>query len=244
MSHPLLALLPAVDVLGGRAVHLVRGRADSAKVVGDPVDVALRWQAAGARWVHLVDLDAAFGGGGDKALLGSVVRSVGVEVEVSGGVRDQAGLMAALATGARRVVLATAALADLDWSCRAVAERPEQVAVGLDVRGGVLVARGSGWVGGRVADAVDRLDAAGCRCYVVTDVDRDGALAGPNVGLLRDICGRTDATVVASGGVSSLDDLRVLRELAPAGLGGVIVGAALHTGAFTLQQALAAVQAD
>ncbi len=240
MSLQPLALLPAVDVLGRKAVHLVRGRADSANVVGEPVDVARRWQSAGASWLHLVDLDAAFGGDGQPELLAAVVRSVDVHVEVSGGIRDAAGLERALATGARRVVLSTAALADREWCSDVVAQWPDRIAVALDVRGGQLVARGSGWLGGPFAAAVDWLDAAGCRCYVVTDVDRDGALAGPNLGLLRAVCGQTDAGVVASGGVSTLDDLRALSALRSLGLSGAIVGAALHTGAFSVQEGLAA----
>lgn len=240
-SRGALALLPAVDVLGRQAVHLVRGRAESADVVGDPVDVARRWQAAGAPWVHLVDLDAAFGGTGQPELLAEVVRSLDVDVEVSGGIRDAAGLERALSTGARRVVLSTAALADRGWCSAALAQWPDRIAVGLDVRAGELVARGTGWRGGPFADALDWLDAAGCRCYVVTDVDRDGALAGPDLDLLRTVCGRTDADVVASGGVSTLDDLRALVALGRLGVSGVIVGAALHTGAFSVREALAVV---
>ncbi|MFR9731672.1 bifunctional 1-(5-phosphoribosyl)-5-((5-phosphoribosylamino)methylideneamino)imidazole-4-carboxamide isomerase/phosphoribosylanthranilate isomerase PriA [Saccharopolyspora sp. MS10] len=238
-------LLPAVDVAGGQAVRLVRGAAGTETSYGDPLEAALAWQRAGAEWIHLVDLDAAFGRGSNRELLADVVRRLDVRVELSGGIRDDASLKAALDTGCDRVNLGTAALEDPAWADRIVAEHGEQVAVGLDVRiteqGHRLAARGWTRDGGDLWEVLARLDAAGCRRYVVTDVSKDGTLQGPNVELLREVCARTDAPVVASGGVSSVDDLRALAELAPLGVEGSIVGKALYAGNFTLEQALAAV---
>ncbi len=241
MTAPPLQLLPAVDVSDGRAVQLVQGVAGSERVFGDPVEAALRWQRAGADWIHLVDLDAAFRRGDNSALLAEVVRSVDVDVEMSGGIRDDDSLRAALATGCRRVNIGTAALEDPQWCARAIAEHGDRVAVGLDVRGRTLAARGWTRDGGDVWEVLDRLDRAGCARYVVTDVDKDGTLRGPNLDLLRSVCARTDRPVVASGGISTLDDLRALAALTPVGVEGAVIGTALYTGAFTLEQALAAV---
>ncbi|MBK0867260.1 bifunctional 1-(5-phosphoribosyl)-5-((5-phosphoribosylamino)methylideneamino)imidazole-4-carboxamide isomerase/phosphoribosylanthranilate isomerase PriA [Saccharopolyspora sp. HNM0986] len=238
-------LLPAVDVADGQAVRLVQGAAGTETSYGDPLEAALAWQRAGAEWIHLVDLDAAFGRGSNRELLADVVRRLDVRVELSGGIRDDDSLKAALATGCDRVNLGTAALEDPDWADRVVAEHGEQVAVGLDVRiteqGHRLAARGWTRDGGDLWEVLARLDAAGCRRYVVTDVSKDGTLRGPNTALLREVCARTEAPVIASGGVSSVDDLRALAELAPLGVEGSIVGKALYAGNFTLQQALAAV---
>jgi phosphoribosylanthranilate isomerase len=236
-----LELLPAVDVAGGAAVRLVQGEAGSETNYGDPLEAALDWQRGGAEWVHLVDLDAAFGRGSNRELLADVVRALDVRVELSGGIRDDASLDAALATGAARVNLGTAALEDPEWVRRAIARVGDRIAVGLDVRGTTLAARGWTQEGGELFDVLARLDADGCARYVVTDVRRDGTLTGPNVELLRQVCAATDRPVVASGGVSSLDDLRVLAGLTGAGVEGAIVGKALYAGAFTLPEALAAV---
>src|ERR671938_876361 len=233
-----LQLLPAVDVAGGLAVRLVRGQAGSETSYGDPLEAALAWQAAGAEWIHLVDLDAAFGRGSNAALLAAVVRRLDVQVELSGGIRDDASLQAALGTGCARINLGTAALEDPDWTRRALAEHGDRVAVGLDVRGTTLAARGWTKEGGDLWETLARLDADGCARYVVTDVTKDGTLRGPNVELLREVCARTGRPVVASGGVSSLADLAVLRSLVPEGVEGAIVGKALYAGAFTLAQAL------
>jgi phosphoribosyl isomerase A len=235
-----LTLLPAVDVQGGAAVRLVRGAAGSETSYGDPVDAALSWQRGGAAWIHLVDLDAAFGRGDNRALLADVVRRVDVAVELSGGIRDDASLAAALATGCARVNLGTAALESPDWVRRAIASHGDRVAVGLDVRGTTLAARGWTSAGGDLWATMARLDADGCARYVVTDVHRDGTLTGPNLQLLQDVCARTPAAVVASGGVSSLDDLRAIDGLGT--VEGAIVGKALYAGAFTLPDALAAVR--
>ena len=240
MSAPRLVLLPAVDVAGGQAVRLVRGQAGSATTYGDPLDAALAWQEAGAEWIHLVDLDAAFGRGSNAAQLAEVVGRLDVAVELSGGIRDDASLRAALATGCARVNLGTAALEDPAWTARVIAEHGERVAVGLDVRGRTLAARGWTRAGGDLWTVLDRLNRDGCARYVVTDVARDGTLDGPNLDLLRAVCARTDRPVVASGGVATLDDLRALRELAPLGVEGTIVGKALYAGAFGIEQALAA----
>jgi phosphoribosyl isomerase A len=236
-----LELLPAVDVADGQAVRLVQGEAGSETSYGDPLEAALAWQRDGAEWVHLVDLDAAFGRGSNRELLAEVVGRLDVAVELSGGIRDDASLEAALATGCRRVNLGTAALEQPEWCAGAIATYGDRIAVGLDVRGTTLAARGWTREGGDLWEVLARLDAEGCARYVVTDVRRDGTLTGPNLELLRDVCARTDRPVVASGGVSSLDDLRAIAGLVPAGVEGAIVGKALYAGAFTLPEALAAV---
>lgn len=236
-----LQLLPAVDVADGQAVRLVQGEAGSETSYGDPLTAALDWHAGGAEWIHLVDLDAAFGRGSNADLLADVTRDLsgkGVKVELSGGIRDDASLVRALGTGATRVNLGTAALEDPEWTARVIAEHGDAIAVGLDVRGTTLAARGWTREGGDLWEVLARLDAAGCARYVVTDVTKDGTLRGPNVELLREVCSRTDAPVVASGGISSLEDLRVLRALVPEGVEGSIVGKALYAGAFTLPEAL------
>jgi phosphoribosylanthranilate isomerase len=239
-------LLPAVDVADGKAVRLVQGASGSETDYGDPLDAALAWQAGGAEWVHLVDLDAAFGRGGNRELLSDVVAELDVKVELSGGIRDDESLAAALATGCTRVNLGTAALEDPAWCARAIAEHGEKIAVGLDVRitdeGHRLAARGWTRDGGDLWSVLERLDRDGCARYVVTDVSKDGTLQGPNVKLLRDVCARTDAQVIASGGVSSVDDLRELAALEADGVEGAIIGKALYAGAFTLPEALAAVR--
>jgi phosphoribosylanthranilate isomerase len=236
-----LELLPAVDVADGRAVRLVQGAAGSETSYGDPLAAALAWQEAGAQWVHLVDLDAAFGRGSNADLLGRVVAALDVRVEMSGGIRDDESLRRALATGCARVNMGTAALEDPAWCAQVIAEHGELVAVGLDVRGTTLAARGWTQDGGDIWEVLERLERDGCARYVVTDVTKDGTLRGPNLELLREVCARTERPVVASGGVSSLADLVALAELAPLGVEGSIVGKALYAGAFTLPQALAAV---
>jgi 1-(5-phosphoribosyl)-5-[(5-phosphoribosylamino)methylideneamino] imidazole-4-carboxamide isomerase/N-(5'phosphoribosyl)anthranilate isomerase len=236
-----LTLLPAVDVSGGQAVRLVQGAAGTETGYGDPLQAALAWQAAGAEWIHLVDLDAAFGRGSNAALLAGLVGRLDVAVELSGGIRDDASLAAALATGCERVNVGTAALERPDWLRGVIARYGGKVAVGLDVRGSRLAARGWTRDGGDLDETLDRLDADGCARYVVTDVTRDGTLTGPNLDLLRHVCARTSRPVIASGGVASLADLAQIAALAPLGVEGAIVGKALYAGAFTLPQALAAV---
>lgn len=234
-------LLPAVDVAEGRAVRLVQGEAGSETDYGDPLQAALAWQTQGAQWLHLVDLDAAFGRGSNAELLARIVAEIDISVELSGGIRDDASLRAALTTGAKRVNIGTAALEDPDWCARAIAEYGDRIAIGLDVRGHTLAARGWTRAGGDLFETLARLDRDGCCRYVVTDVARDGTLTGPNLRLLREVCDRTDRPIVASGGVATLEDLYSLAELAEAGVEGAIIGKALYSGAFTLAEALAAV---
>ncbi len=235
-----LDLLPAIDVAGGRAVRLVQGAAGSETSYGDPLAAAVDWAGQGARWVHLVDLDAAFGRGENRAVLAAVTAwldDAGVRVELSGGIRDDASLDAALATGATRVNLGTAALEDPDWVRAAIGRVGDRIAVGLDVRGTTLSARGWTRDGGELYEVLARLDGEGCARYVVTDVRRDGTLTGPNLALLRDVCAATDRPVVASGGVARLADLHALSRTP---VEGVIVGKALYAGAFSVAEALAA----
>ena len=241
MSGSPLVLLPAVDVAGGVAVRLVQGEAGTETGYGSPLDAALAWQQGGAEWVHLVDLDAAFGRGSNRELLAEVTGQLDIAVELSGGIRDDESLAAALATGCARVNLGTAALESPDWVRSVIARHGDRIAVGLDVRGTTLAARGWTAEGGDLYETIARLDADGCARYVVTDVHRDGTLTGPNLDLLRSVCAVTDRPVVASGGVSTLDDLRRLAELRDLGVEGAIIGKALYTGAFTLAEALAAV---
>ncbi|AUG76651.1 phosphoribosyl isomerase [Kitasatospora sp. MMS16-BH015] len=235
-----LELLPAVDVRDGQAVRLTKGASGSETSFGAPLDAALAWQQAGAEWLHLVDLDAAFGTGDNHAIIREVTGALDIKVELSGGIRDDASLAAALATGCTRVNLGTAALEQPEWVAKVIAEHGDKIAVGLDVIGTTL--RGRGWTseGGDLYEVLARLDAEGCARYVVTDVDRDGTLTGPNLQLLRNVCAATDRPVVASGGVSSLDDLRAIATLVPEGVEGAIVGKALYERKFSLEEALEA----
>lgn len=237
-----LTLLPAVDVADGRAIRLVQGAAGTETDYGDPVGAAETWQEQGAEWIHLVDLDAAFGRGSNRDLLANVVGRLDVNVELSGGIRDDESLAAALGTGCRRVNLGTAALESPEWCARVIAEHGDRIAVGLDVRGTTLAARGWTQEGGELFETLTRLDSEGCARYVVTDVARDGTLEGPNLHLLESVCRATDRPVIASGGVGSLEDLHSLAGLIPHGLEGAIIGKALYSGAFTLAEALVAVE--
>jgi len=239
-DSPRLELLPAVDVADGQAVRLTQGEAGSETSYGDPLSAALDWVAGGAEWIHLVDLDAAFGRGSNAELLAGVIDQVRdrVKVELSGGIRDDDSLTRAMATGCTRVNLGTAALENPEWTARAIAQYGDRVAVGLDVRGTTLAARGWTKEGGDLWEVLARLDAEGCSRYVVTDVNKDGMLSGPNVDLLRDVARATAAPVVASGGISSLADIAALRALTGEGIEGAIVGKALYNGNFTLPQAL------
>ncbi|MGH3932255.1 MAG: bifunctional 1-(5-phosphoribosyl)-5-((5-phosphoribosylamino)methylideneamino)imidazole-4-carboxamide isomerase/phosphoribosylanthranilate isomerase PriA [Pseudonocardiaceae bacterium] len=237
-------LLPAVDVIGGRTVRLTQGKAGSETEYGDPVESALGWQADGAEWIHLVDLDAAFGRGSNAELMAEIVGKLDVAVELSGGIRDDESLTRALATGCARVNLGTAALEEPQWCRTVIAKHGDRVAVGLDVRiiegRHILAARGWTETGGDLWEVLDRLDRDGCPRYVVTDVTKDGTLRGPNLDLLSAVCARTEAPVIASGGVSCAADVTALVALIPAGVEGAIIGKALYTGALTLPEALAA----
>ncbi|WP_042281276.1 bifunctional 1-(5-phosphoribosyl)-5-((5-phosphoribosylamino)methylideneamino)imidazole-4-carboxamide isomerase/phosphoribosylanthranilate isomerase PriA [Nocardiopsis alba] len=241
-STPALELLPAVDVAGGQAVQLVQGKAGTGGRYGDPFKAAEAWQNAGAEWVHLVDLDAAFGRGENRELLRDIVGRLDIKVEMSGGIRDDESLKAALDTGCARVNIGTAALENPEWCARIIADHGDRIAIGLDVRGTTLAARGWTRDGGDLFQTLERLEAEGCARYVVTDVNKDGTLKGPNLDLLRTVCEHTDKPVVASGGVSSLADLEALSTLVPVGVEGAIMGTALYEGAFTLEDALALVK--
>jgi phosphoribosylformimino-5-aminoimidazole carboxamide ribotide isomerase/phosphoribosylanthranilate isomerase len=233
-----LELLPAIDVKGGKAVRLVQGELSAESQYGDPREVALEFLAAGAEWIHLVDLDAAFGIGSNAELLEEVIKSVDLRVELSGGIRDDATLRRALATGCERVNLGTAALEDPEWTAKAISEFGDRIAVGLDVRGHTLAARGWTREGGDLFETIERLDRDGCSRYIVTDVAKDGTLTGPNLELLREVCAATSKPIVASGGVSSLADLQAIKGLTGIGVEGSIVGKALYAGAFTLHEAI------
>ncbi len=241
-----LILLPAVDVVDGKAVRLVQGKAGSETDYGSALEAAQTWQRDGAEWVHLVDLDAAFGRGSNRELLAEVVGKLDVAVELSGGIRDDASLKAAMDTGCARVNIGTAALESPEWCKRAIGEYGDRVAVGLDVQfeNGSWRLRGRGWEtdGGDLWEVLERLDSEGCSRYVVTDVTKDGTLTGPNLDLLSTVAGRTTAPIIASGGVSSLDDLRAIATLTGQGVEGAIVGKALYAERFTLPEALAAVK--
>ena len=233
-----LELLPAVDVKDGRAVRLVQGELDRESVYGAPLEVALEFQSAGAEWLHLVDLDAAFGRGENIDLLAEVVGALDIKVELSGGIRDDESLKRALATGCARVNLGTAALENPEWTARVIGQFGDRIAVGLDVRGHVLAARGWTKEGGDLFETIERLERDGCARYVVTDVTKDGTLKGPNLELLKEVCAATKKPVVASGGISSLEDIAALSTMVSTGVEGAIVGKALYAGAFTLEQAL------
>ena len=233
-----LQLLPAVDVKDGRAVRLVQGELAQESIYGAPLEVALEFQAAGAEWLHLVDLDAAFGRGENSEILAEVVGKLDIKVELSGGIRDDESLKRALATGCRRVNLGTAALENPEWTASVIAQYGDRIAVGLDVRGRTLAARGWTQEGGDLFETLERLDNDGCARYVLTDVVKDGTLTGPNFELLKSVCQVTTKPVIASGGVSTLDDIAALAKLVSIGVEGAIVGKALYAGAFTLGEAL------
>jgi phosphoribosylformimino-5-aminoimidazole carboxamide ribotide isomerase/phosphoribosylanthranilate isomerase len=235
-----LELLPAVDVADGKAVRLTQGEAGSETDYGDPVEAAMTWINAGAEWIHLVDLDAAFGRGNNRAIMREVVNAASsVKIELSGGIRDDASLEAALEAGATRVNLGTAALEDPEWTERVIKRFGDFVAVGLDVRGTTLAARGWTQEGGDLYEVLSRLEGAGCSRYVVTDVTKDGTLKGPNLELLKNVMEKTNAPVVASGGISSLQDIADLHGLVSLGLEGAILGKSLYANKFTLEEALA-----
>ncbi|MEY3165684.1 MAG: hypothetical protein RLZZ291_201 [Actinomycetota bacterium] len=233
-----LELLPAVDVREGQAVRLVQGELSAQTNYGAPLEAALDFQRAGAQWIHLVDLDAAFGTGSNHQLLAEVIGKLDIKVELSGGIRDEESLLRALSTGCARINLGTAAMENPDWTASVIARFGERIAVGLDVRGRTLAARGWTQEGGDLFETLQRLDADGCARYVVTDVKKDGTLQGPNIELLKQVCSATNRPVIASGGVSKLQDLKDLRALTEIGVEGSIVGKALYAGAFTLQEAI------
>jgi phosphoribosyl isomerase A len=216
----------------------VQGELDAETRYGNPLEVALDFQASGAEWIHLVDLDAAFGIGENSALLSEVVGRLDIKVELSGGIRDDESLKRALATGCTRINLGTAALENPQWTSQVIQEYGDLIAVGLDVRGHVLAARGWTEEGGNLFETIERLERDGCSRYVVTDVTKDGTLQGPNIQLLKEVSSVTSRPVIASGGISSLADIEALIKLNNIGVEGAIVGKALYAQAFSLEQAL------
>ena len=233
-----LILLPAVDVADGQAVRLVQGELGTETSYGSPLDAALAWQEQGAEWIHLVDLDAAFGKGSNRELLKEVTAKLDIKVELSGGIRDDESLNNALATGAARINLGTAALEDPDWTAKVISQHGDKIAIGLDVRGRNLAARGWTKEGGELIETLQRLDKDNAARYVVTDVTKDGTLQGPNTALLREILDYTKKPVIASGGIAQLSDIAELRQLTKIGVEGAIVGKALYAQKFTLKDAL------
>lgn len=230
-----IELLPAIDVTGGRAVRLSSGVVDD-RSWADPAEVARSFEEAGARWVHLVDLDRAFGRGNNDELLARVMSEVDAAIQLSGGIVSRADVEAALGAGPDRVNIATQALDDLEAVRDAIDAFGPRISVCLDVRGERLAARGTSREGGNVWEVLSALNEAGVARLVVTDVTRDGQMRGANLELLARVADATDARIVASGGVNSLADIAALRRL---GIEGAIVGKALYHGAFTLSQALA-----
>ncbi len=239
MTNLIFDLLPAIDVKDGKAVRLTQGELGSENMYGNPIDIAKEFVGAGSKWIHLVDLDAAFGHGSNFELLQEVIKNVSINVELSGGIRDEKSLVRALSTGCTRVNLGTAALENPDWTAEVISEYKEKIAVGLDVRGTTLAARGWTKSGGDLYETIERLDQAGCARYVLTDVNKDGTLQGPNLELLKAVTKFTRTPIVASGGVSSLQDLEALVSLRSNGVEGAIVGKAIYAGAFTIKEALA-----
>lgn len=242
ISNTKLTLLPAVDVADGQAVRLTQGAAGTETSYGSPLEAAMEWQNSGAEWIHLVDLDAAFGRGSNFEILKEVTGALDIDVELSGGIRDDASLERALSTGCRRVNIGTAALENPQWCEEIIQKYGDRVAIGLDTReiDGEWRLRGRGWTsdGGDLWEVLERLDSQGVSRLVVTDVSRDGMLNGPNIDLLRDVSAATDAPVVASGGISTLEDIRALRDVVDEGVDSAIVGKALYAGKFTLAEAL------
>ena len=234
-----LELLPAVDVADGKAVRLTQGEAGSETDYGDPLVAAREWVDQGAEWIHLVDLDRAFGRGTNIQVIEKVIAGCrDVKIELSGGIRDDKSLQQAVEMGAQRVNIGTAALENPDWTQEIIKKYGDLVAIGLDVRGETLAARGWTKEGGNLFETLDQLEQAGCARYVVTDVNKDGTLKGPNLELLKNVMNHTDKPVVASGGISSLEDIKALRELVEIGLEGAILGKSLYAGKFTLREAL------
>jgi 1-(5-phosphoribosyl)-5-[(5-phosphoribosylamino)methylideneamino] imidazole-4-carboxamide isomerase/N-(5'phosphoribosyl)anthranilate isomerase len=236
-SQPMLTVIPAIDIKGGRSVRLHQGRASEVTDYGDPVERAYQFERTGARWLHVVDLDAAFGEGNNRSIVEAIVENVDISVEVSGGIRDTAAVERALESGAHRIILGTAAIEDPSWAASMIGRYPSQIAIGLDLRDGKVATRGWTKTEGAAARFITRFDEAGCQSYMVTDISKDGTLAGPNLELLREVAALTGASIIASGGVSSLDDIAAVRELVPHGVNSVIIGKALYEGAFTVAEA-------
>jgi len=230
-----LELLPAIDIKNGKVIQLSSAVSRSNTVMVEPLEVIQRFSSAGSKWIHLVDLDAAYGTGENAKLIKHLVQMSQVDIQLSGGIANQKSLDAALATSAKRVNISTAGLEDIDWIKNVIEKYRERVCVGLDVTNGSLIARGSGKVIGDLDHFISVLNKAGCSRIIVTDNSTDGALVGPNFQLLEQVINQSSAEIVASGGVSNLSDLQQLRKM---GLAGAIVGKALYVGQFSIEEAL------
>ena len=239
-----LEILPAIDVKGGVAVRLTKGELDNQSKYGDPLEVAGEFVKSGVKWIHLVDLDAAFGSGNNFKILDSIIKSVDIKIQLSGGIKDDESLNRALTTNCSRINLGTAALENPEWVESVIKKHGDKIAVALDVDGKVLSPRGGGKNCGDLFQMITRLDKAGCARYVLTDVNRDGTLTGPNLELLKEVTSFTKTPIVASGGVSSLSDVKALMRLTDQGVEAVIIGKGLYTGAFTLPEVLATVKGE
>lgn len=243
MNHTIdresLTIFPAIDLVKGTAVRLLQGEAGTETNYGDPIEIAHQWREQGAQWIHLVDLDAAFGRGNNREVIGRILKEVsGIQIEVSGGIRDDASLENVFDLGAARVNIGTAAIENLEWTRSIISRYGQQIAVGIDVREETVATRGWTKDGGCVWELLDKLQECGCARYVVTDVMRDGTLQGPNLALLQKVAEYTQKPVIASGGISQLQDISKLKNLVPSGIEGVIIGKALYAKQFTLSAAL------
>ena len=231
----ILELLPAIDIKNGKSVRLKQADFDSAEQHESPSVVLSDFVAKGAKWIHLVDLDAAFKSGSNSDLIQNLIASSPIKIQLSGGIINEDSLQKALSTKADRINIATAALQNIDWVIKAIKSNNDRLTIGLDIDNGVLVARGSGEVIGDPFEYIKTLDMAGCKRYVVTDNSTDGELNGPNLDLLDKVLKSTKSMIIASGGISKLSDLKDLREM---GLDGVIVGKALYVGAIDISAAI------
>jgi phosphoribosylformimino-5-aminoimidazole carboxamide ribotide isomerase len=230
-----LELLPAIDIKNGKSVRLKQADLDSAEQYENPNVVLSDFVAKGAKWVHLVDLDAAFQSGSNSELIQELISVSPIKIQLSGGIINENTLQKALSTKADRINIATAALQNIDWVVKAIKSNNQRLTIGLDINDGVLVARGSGAVIGDPFEYIKTLDMAGCKRYVVTDNSTDGELSGPNLDLLDKVLKSTKSLIIASGGISKLSDLKDLREM---GVDGVIVGKALYVGAIDISAAI------
>ena len=236
--EPILNVIPAIDIKGARAVRLKQGKKDHVTDYGDPVERAYEFQRAGAEWLHVVDLDAAFGEGSNWKIVESIVKQIDIKVEVSGGIRDDRSLDRALSSGSHRVTIGTAAMENPAWISEKFEDLAEKIIVALDIRDGRVATRG--WTEETVPyrEAIKRLDGVGCLRYMVTDISKDGTLTGPNLSLLEDVASNTESSVIASGGVALLEDIASLRHLVALGIEGAVIGKALYEGVFTVAEAI------
>lgn len=236
-----MILFPAIDLKGGKCVRLYKGDMAQATVFNDsPGDQAAQFVKAGARWIHVVDLDGAFAGKSVNAdAVRAILKNANVPVQLGGGIRDDDAIAAWLDAGVTRVILGTIALKDPDFVKRACKKFPGKIVVGIDARGGHVAVQG--WAETSDMKAVDlarKFEDSGVAAIVYTDIDRDGALQGPNVDATVAMAKAVSIPVIASGGVSSLDDLAVLKRHAKDGIAGVISGRALYDGRIDLRAAI------